>query len=263
MTPSDVGARELRELGNGRNAWRVNATTADLSRGLGSERVVTIAARPQRLVLAPSLAAIVVIDMQNDFCCAGGWVDSSGGDYTAGRRAIDPIKRTLEQVRKLGMRVVWLNWGNRVDLGNVGPSTLHSFDPYGAGAGLGSALPRGRVLTANEWPAAIVDDLVPLPGDIHVRKFRTSGFWGTELDQILRNLDVKTLFFTGVNTDQCVDLTLRDAYCLDYDCVLVADGTATTSPAFAYDATVWNVEHAWGFVTTSSDIAAARAGREV
>ena len=252
----------MRLLGQGPNAWRVSDTMADLSRG--AREVVTIAAKPQRLVIAPEISALVVIDMQNDFCAAGGWVAEGGGDHTAGRRAIVPIQRTLARARDLGVRVVWLNWGNRPDLANVGPSSLHSFDPFGKGTGLGSALAsgRGRVLTAGDWTSAIVDELRVEPGDIAVSKYRVSGFWGTELDPILRNLGVRTLFFTGVNTDQCVDLTLRDAYCLDYDCVLVADGTATTSPQFAYDATLWNVEHSWGFVTTSTDIDRARRGRE-
>jgi ureidoacrylate peracid hydrolase len=253
-----------RLLGRGANAWRVSDTEADLSRGAGDDAVVALAARPQRLIVDPAIAAVVVIDMQNDFCAAGGWVDATGGDHTAGRRAIEPIKRTLARARELRMRVVWLNWGNRPDLLNVGPSTLHSFDPAGTGTGLGAALAtgRGRVLTAGDWTAATIDELRAAPDDIAVSKYRTSGFWGTELDQILRNLGVKTLFFTGVNTDQCVDLTLRDAYCLDYDCILVADGTATTSPQFAYDATLWNVEHSWGFVTTSTDIDRAQRGRE-
>lgn len=255
----------LRRLGQGWNSWLVNEKVADLSRGGPENEVVSITARPQSIVVSPALSALVVIDMQNDFCCPGGWVDATGGDCSAGRRAIEPIKRTIEVARKHRIRVVWLNWGNRPDLLNVGPATLHSFDPHGKGSGLGTPLPngRGRVLTAGEWTAAVVDELRPRPEDIRVSKYRVSGFWGTELDQILRNLGVKTLFFTGVNTDQCVDLTLRDAYCLDYDCVLVADGTATTSPQFAYDATLWNVEHSWGFVTTSSEIEDARRGREV
>lgn len=264
MTRAGTVAETTRLLGRGANAWRVSDTVADLSRGAGDDSVVSIAARPQRLIVDPTIAAVVVIDMQNDFCAAGGWVAATGGDHTAGRRAIEPIQKTLMRVRELGMRVVWLNWGNRPDLLNVGPSTLHSFDPYGKGNGLGSALEngRGRVLTAGDWTAATIDELRAAPGDIAISKYRVSGFWGTELDQILRNVGVKTLFFTGVNTDQCVDLTLRDAYCLDYDCILVADGTATTSPQFAYDATLWNVEHSWGFVTTSTDIDRARRGRE-
>lgn len=255
----------LRELGGGANAWRVNDTLADLSRGAQDASVLTIEARPQSVVIAPEASAVVIVDMQNDFCSAGGWVDVTGADFTAGRAAIEPIQRTLAALRPHGVRVVWLNWGNRGDLSNVGSSTLHSFDPYARGLGLGARLPgnRGRVLTAGDWTAAVVDELAGEPHDFYVSKFRVSGFWGTYLDQILRNVGIKTLFFAGVNTDQCVDLTLRDAYCLDYDCILVADGTATTSPRFAYDATLWNVEHSWGFVTTATDIVRLRRGREV
>jgi nicotinamidase-related amidase len=81
-----------------------------------------------------------------------------------------------------------------------------------------------------------------------------SGFWDTELDSILRNLGVTTLLFGGVNADQCVLCTLQDANFLGYDCVLVSDCTATTSPAYCWDATLYNVKQCFGFVATSAAI---------
>ena len=98
----------------------------------------------------------------------------------------------------------------------------------------------------------MVDELVKAHSDISIDKFRMSGFYDTCLDSVLRNLDIKTLLFAGVNADQCVLATLMDANFLGYDCVLLEDCTATTSPAFCWDATLYNVRQCFGFTTQSS-----------
>jgi len=87
-----------------------------------------------------------------------------------------------------------------------------------------------------------------------------SGFWDTPLDSILRNLRVDTLLFAGVNVDQCVLCTLQDANFLGYDCVLLSDCSATTSPQFCTEATLYNVKQCFGFVATGQAVAAALAG---
>jgi nicotinamidase-related amidase len=112
-------------------------------------------------------------------------------------------------------------------------------------------------LEKDSWSAAVVDELEQLPDDIKVDKYRISGFWDTPLDSILRNLDVKTVFFGGVNTDQCVMHTLTDAHFLGYNCLLVEDCCGTTSPDFCREATIWNVKTCFGFVVSSSDVIAA------
>jgi nicotinamidase-related amidase len=84
-----------------------------------------------------------------------------------------------------------------------------------------------------------------------------SGFRDTALDSILRNLGVSTLLFAGVNMDQCVLCTLQEANFHGYDCILLEDCAATTSPSFCAEATVYNVRQCFGFVTGSSTILAA------
>ena len=125
----------------------------------------------------------------------------------------------------------------------------------GLGAPLPDApVPGARVLEKGSWAAAVVDELVPDPGDLCVDKFRMSGFWDTPLDSILRNLGISTVFFGGVNADQCVLATLMDANFLGYDTVLVEDCSATTSPAFCMEATLYNVRQCFGFSVTSAAI---------
>jgi nicotinamidase-related amidase len=203
--------------------------------------------------------AIIVIDMQNDFCAPGGWVDYLGADYTPDRTPIAPLQRLLPALRDAGVQVIWVNWGARADLANMPPNQIHLYKPKGAGIGIGDPLPGSgaHVLEKDSWAAAVVDELKQEPQDIKVDKYRISGFWDTPLDSILRNLGIRSILFAGVNTDQCVLHSLTDANFLGYGCILVEDCCATTSPDFCTQATVWNVKKCFGFVADSAAILAA------
>lgn len=245
-----------------RNAWRVSATTADLVREAGPSLIVEIDGRPKAVRFDLTRTALVVIDMQNDFCHTDGWLASIGVDIAAARRPIAPLCVLAPAVRAAGVPLIWVNWGNRVDRMNLPPAVLHVYDPEGLGKGIGSPLPANGspVLQAGGWAAAQVDELVPAPEDICVDKYRMSGFWDTPLDSILRNLGVSTLLFAGVNLDQCVMATLQDANCLGYDCILLEDCSATTSPPYCVDATLYNIATCFGFVVSSADLLTALDG---
>jgi len=174
-----------------------------------------------------------------------------------------PMKLALD-LEANGVPIIWLNWGNRPDRLNLSPSLLHVYKPSGAGVGLGDALPGSgaKVLERGSWSAAIVDELAIDPSDIHVAKYRMSGFQDTELDSILRNLAVTTLLFAGVNADQCVLCTLQDANFRGYDCLLLEDCAATTSPDYCMAATLYNVRQCFGFVVHSDAIVSALAQTE-
>ena len=262
-----MSSNSLRPMGSARgNQWRVGPETADLVRAPREPKPVSIAAEPQNLVVDLARSAFVVVDMQNDFCAKGGYLDYRGVDYTPDRKPIEPIARTAPLFRGLGVPIVWLNWGVRPDLLNTSPTLLHAHTQDGSGAGLGETIPGGSpILVEGSWGAAIVDGLVPDARDIRVTKYRFSGFWDTPLDSILRNLGVQTLFFAGVNADQCVMSTLQDAMFLGYDCIMVEDCVGTTSPDYCMQATLYNVKLLYGFVTRSASIAsgleeAQRAG---
>jgi nicotinamidase-related amidase len=232
----------------------VSADHVDLRREATPPAPVTADARPQRITLDLARTALLVVDMQNDFCHPDGWLASIGVDIAPARGPIEPLRRALPALRAAGTPVVWLNWGNRPDRANLPPGVLHVYNPDGASAGIGAPV-RGHgspTLQAGSWSAAIVDELTPVPGDIRVDKYRMSGFFDTPLDSVLRNLAVTTVLFAGVNVDQCVLATLTDAACLGYDVVLLEDCAATTSPRYCHDATVYNVAQCFGFVTTST-----------
>lgn len=236
--------------------WMVDEKVVDMSVEPPVPRRVTISSMPQSVIADLNRTAVVIIDMQNDFCAKGGWVDHIGGDYTPDRTPIAPLQKLLPELRKADVPVIWVNWGNRPDLLNMPPNQIHLYKPTGQGVGLGEPLPGSgaHVLEKDSWAAAVVDELAPLPGDVKVDKYRISGFWDTPLDSILKNLGIRTVLFAGVNTDQCVFCTLTDANFLGYGCILLEDCCATTSPDFCTQATVWNVKKCYGFVASSGDV---------
>ncbi len=241
------------------SSWYVNAGQADLSRPTPPPRRLHIAAQPQDIVIDTHKTAIIVVDMQNDFCHPDGWLAHIGVDVSGPRAAIEPLAQLLPALREKDVPVLWVNWGNRVDRRNLSAALLHVYNPDGASVGLGDAVPASGapVLERNSWGAATVDELVAAPGDIHVDKYRMSGFWDNELDSILRNAGITTLLFAGVNSDQCVLHTLADANFLGYDCVLIDDCATTASPDFCREATRYNVKQIFGFLTQSADLLAA------
>jgi nicotinamidase-related amidase len=251
---SDPSSHPLGASANRR--WLASPVAIDMAAAGAPPRPLTLASEPQRVTVDLARTVLMVIDMQNDFCSAGGWVDHIGADYLPDRAPIAPLARLLPALRGAGVRVLWVNWGNRPDLANMAPNQLHLYKPAGTGVGLGDPLPGSgaRVLEKDSWAAAVVDELEIAPADLRVDKYRISGFWDTPLDSILRNLDTRTILFAGVNTDQCVLCTLTDANFLGYGCVLLQDCCATNSPAFCGEAAVWNVKKCFGFVTTSGDV---------
>jgi ureidoacrylate peracid hydrolase len=244
---------------NARNAWTATNDTIDLTRDRVTPRRISVLARPQALALDLTRSACVIVDMQNDFGDPGGWLASLGVDVAPTRSVVGPLRTLLGALRQESVPVIWLNWGNRPDRANLPPGVLHVYDPRGQGTGIGAQLPGNgsRVLERGSWSASLVQGLSPEPEDVWVDKYRMSGFFDTELDSVLRNLDVTTVMFGGVNLDQCVYATLADAACLGYDAVLLADCSATTSPAFCVEATLYNVAQCFGFVARGADVVAA------
>ena len=244
----------LRPLGSSpANVWRVSAALADLVRATPTPRPISLEALPKRVRLDLAQTAFLIVDMQNDFCHPSGWLAGLGVDTGPARRPIEPLRRLVPALRAAGVPVLWVNWGNRPDRLNLSPALHHVYDPLAEGRGLGAPLPGSgaKVLEAGSWSAAVVDELAVEPGDIRIDKYRMSGFWDTPLDSILRNLRVTTLLFAGVNLDQCVLCTLQDANFLGYDCILLEDCSATTSPAFCTEATLYNVRQCFGFTAVS------------
>ncbi len=224
------------------NLWRVGADAIDIARGIRPPRRMRIAARPKPVIVDLAATAMIVIDMQNRFCRES----SERMSDLPTAKPIAPLQRLLPNMRDRRVPVIWLHWGNRADKLNIAPGGMYASARDG---GL-----RPPMLEKGSWDAGIVAPLTAEPGDIHVDKYRISGFFDSELDSVLRNMRITTLLFAGVNIDQCVNATLIDAHCLGYDCILVADCTATRSPGYCTEAVLYNVERGLGFVTDSASI---------
>ncbi len=244
------------------NRWTIPADGGPIDlRRPAAARPAVLGACPRDVILDLTRTALVIVDLQNDFCAPRGWLASIGVDVSVLAEAVSLSGRLAAAARAAGVPVIWLNWGNRPDQANLPPGVAHVYDPDGSGTGIGHVLPASgaAVLTKGSWGAALTAPLRAQDGDIAVDKYRMSGFWDTELDSVLRNLRADTLLFAGVNSDQCVYATLIDAACLGYDVVLLTDASATTSPDYCHQATVYNTRQCFGFTTTTPQLLDALA----
>lgn len=243
------------------NAWRLDHDGVNLVRRPRAPKPVHVAAQPQRITLDVVRSALVVVDMQNDFCHPKGWFGQKGISVKPMRRPIPVIAAILPAWRAAGGDVIWLNWGVREDCLNLPP--LVQFKGKRSASGVGyaeaSADNRGRSLVPGTWGAQVVEELSGAPSDITVFKHRLSGFWDNELDTILRLRGTTTMLFAGVNTDRCVFSTLQDAGFLGYDCVLLEDACSTPSPAYVSRAIHFIVRGLHGFTARSTDLVNALA----
>lgn len=241
------------------NAWTLDGEGLSLVRAPKRPVPVRIDARPQSIAFDLARSALLVVDMQNDFCHPEGWFGQKGLGVKAGRKTIPVIAGLLDAWRAAKAPVVWVNWGIRADARNLSP-TIH-FKGKRSAEGVGyaerSRIDRGPSLVRDEWGAQVVDELAVLPEDIAVHKHRLSGFWDNELDSLLRQQGISTLFFAGINTDRCVFSTLQDAAFLGYDCVLLEDACNTPSPAYVTRGIHFLVEQLHGFVATAGALTGA------
>lgn len=255
-TPFTATAR----YGAAHNAWQGGAQAVSLVRELPPPRRLRVAAEQTALEIDLGRSALVVVDMQNDFCHPQGWFGQRGLDIAACRRPIPVIAQLVPAWRAAGGRVLWLNWGIRADLANLPPSVRYKAkagDPAAVGYGEVSPEDHGPSLVQGSWGAARVDELRAEPADLLVHKHRLSGFFDSELDGVLRAQGITTLLFAGINTDRCVFSTLQDAAALGYDCLLVRDACDTPSPAHVSEAIHFLVRLLHGFLTDSAALLAA------
>ena len=237
------------------NAWQLQGDRVSFVRKARKPRPVLIAdAAPQAVEIDLARSALVVVDMQNDFCHPEGWFAQKGLGTKAARKPILVLQALLPAWRKAGGAVVWLNWGIRADKRNLAPTVQFKGKRTADGVGYAehSPIDHGPSLVQGSWGARVIDELAVSPADITVHKHRLSGFWDNELDTLLRQQGITTLLFTGINTDRCVFSTLQDANFLGYDCVLLHDACSTPSPAYVTKGVLYIVQLLHGFVGSAA-----------
>jgi biuret amidohydrolase len=190
--------------------------------------VTTIDAEPFPLEFDPKTSALVIIDMQRDFVLPGGFGEKLGNDTSLLLAAVEPIRRALQHCRDIGMFVIHTREGHRPDLSDCPPAKL----TRGGQTFIGSDSPMGRILVRGEKGHDIIEDLYPIEGEPVIDKPGKGSFYATDLEDILQNRGIKTLFVCGVTTEVCVHTTVREANDRGYECVVLKDCVASYFPEF-------------------------------
>src|SRR5947209_15606850 len=231
--------------------------------------IVTLDAKPEPIAIDPAQAAVIVVDMENDFVAKGGMFDRAGADISGAQKAIAPTAKVLAAARQAGMKIIYLKMGYRPDLSDLGaPDSVNRTRHLKFGVGQKIRAPDGResrILIRDTWNTDIVPELKPQPSDIVLYKTRFSGFYQTDLDATLKKLGIKYLIVAGVTTSICVESTVRDAMFRDYLCVLLKDCMSEPIghdlPRTNHEASLLNAEVLLGWVSDSDQFINALAAK--
>jgi len=188
--------------------------------------------------LNPESTALIIIDMQRDFCCEGRSFDRRGFDIRPAQRLADRLNLFLKEAREVLKHIIHLKMMKIPELASPVVDELY-----------------GRIKIDRSLDPAFAEpyEVIPQPGDVIIPKYKYSGFFSTYLDQFLRSKSINTLIITGVATNVCVESTARDGFMREYYIVIPSDLTEGTSP----EAKKWsllNIDMFFGEVVSSNEI---------
>jgi nicotinamidase-related amidase len=190
---------------------------------------ITFDAEPGPLSVNLEHAALVIIDMQRDFLEPGGFGEALGNDVSRLQSAVGPLREVLAAARALGTMVIHTREGHRADLSDAPPHKVLRGDPS---TRIGAMGPMGRILVRGEAGHDIIPELYPIPGEPVIDKPGKGAFYQTDLELMLKNNHIDTLFVTGVTTEVCVNTTVREANDRGFRCIVISDCCGSYFPEF-------------------------------
>ena len=213
-------------------------------------------ARPRDVEIDLGRTAFIVVDMQNAYAKKGGMLDlGTGIDEARTNPVIAAHQRLLSAARAAGVKVIYLQFGYKPDLSDAGGPQSPNVRKHMAFKMIEERpADREKLIIEGTWGWEIIDELKPEPDDLVVKKARYSGFAGTTLENQLNGLDIRHILFTGVATNVCVESTAREAYFREFWPILVEDAMDHTGPDFTREATLYNFESKFGWITQTDDV---------